>query len=38
MVLKADGTVWGTGRNNNGELGDGTTMSRKFFVQGILGQ
>ena len=28
MVLKQDGSVWGTGRNNHGQLGDGTTTHR----------
>ena len=33
MVLKYDGTVWATGDNKYGELGDGTTTNRRAFVQ-----
>ena len=32
-ILKADGTVWTTGLNNNGQLGDGTTTDRSKPVQ-----
>jgi alpha-tubulin suppressor-like RCC1 family protein len=28
LVLKADGTIWGWGKNSNGELGDGTLANR----------
>ncbi len=28
LALKSDGTVWGWGRNVNGELGDGTAVTR----------
>jgi alpha-tubulin suppressor-like RCC1 family protein len=28
MILKTDGTLWATGRNESGQLGDGTTISR----------
>ena len=31
--LKSDGTVWAAGRNNYGQLGDGTTTSRSNPVQ-----
>lgn len=34
LILKQDGSVWGTGHNEYGELGDGTTYAyRKGFVQ-----
>lgn len=33
MVVKSDGSVWGIGKNNRGQLGDGTTTDRKTFVQ-----
>jgi alpha-tubulin suppressor-like RCC1 family protein len=33
VVLKQDGTVWTWGRNDYGELGDGTTVSRLTPVQ-----
>ena len=39
MVLKkglADGSVWCTGRNTNGQLGDGSNVDRHSFVQVIL--
>ena len=32
-VLMTDGTIWGTGRNNNGQLGDGTTTDRTTLTQ-----
>jgi uncharacterized repeat protein (TIGR01451 family) len=32
-VVKADGTVWGWGINNQGQLGDGTTTERTRPVQ-----
>ena len=38
MVLKADGTVWATGRNGSGELGDGTTSGKSSFVKVFSGQ
>ena len=31
--LKSDGTVWATGYNANGELGDGTNSNRSYPVQ-----
>ncbi|AEC01302.1 fimbrillin family protein [Parasphaerochaeta coccoides] len=33
MILKKDGTLWATGRNNYGQLGDGTTTNRSTPVQ-----
>ncbi|AEC01563.1 fimbrillin family protein [Parasphaerochaeta coccoides] len=33
MILKKDGTLWATGRNYDGQLGDGTTTSRTTPVQ-----
>ena len=40
LELKRDGTVWGTGYNGNGELGDGTRTDRTTFAEanGISGQ
>ena len=35
IVLKQDGSVWATGSNNHGQLGDGSTTDRKVFVQVI---
>ena len=32
-ILKADGTVWTTGLNNEGQLGDGTTYNKSKPVQ-----
>jgi alpha-tubulin suppressor-like RCC1 family protein len=33
LALKVDGTVWGWGANEQGQLGDGTTESRALPVQ-----
>ncbi len=33
MILKTDGTLWATGRNDYGQLGDGTTTDRSTPVQ-----
>ena len=35
VYLKSDGTVWAAGRNNFGQLGDGTTINRLNPVQVI---
>ena len=37
FFLKNDGTVWGTGENDNGQLGDGTTVNRHSPVQIMSG-
>ena len=31
ITLKEDGTVWATGRNDYGQLGDGTTIKSNSF-------
>lgn len=36
MILKTDGTLWATGLNRDGQLGDGTTTDRSTPVQIIL--
>ncbi len=33
IVLKEDGTVWATGKNDGGQLGDGTTNNRNTLEQ-----
>lgn len=33
LVLRADGTVWATGLNSSGQLGDGTTINRIVVTQ-----
>ncbi|OGV97738.1 MAG: hypothetical protein A2Z59_12830 [Nitrospinae bacterium RIFCSPLOWO2_02_39_17] len=33
MAIKTDGTLWAWGRNNYGQLGDGTTTDRYSPVQ-----
>ena len=40
MALKTDGTVWVTGKNNAGQLGDGTTTDKRTFekLSGVSGQ
>jgi hypothetical protein len=37
MVLKTDGTLWATGHNYNGQLGDGTTTDRTSYVRVLSG-
>ena len=38
MVLKTDGTVWATGRNDHGQLGDGTAIDKNTFVKVASGR
>ena len=38
MVLKTDGTVWATGWNQYGQLGDGTASAERSFVKVLPGQ
>ncbi|MBX7209167.1 MAG: M36 family metallopeptidase [Verrucomicrobiaceae bacterium] len=33
LALRADGTLWATGINSSGQLGDGTTTSKSVFTQ-----
>ena len=35
MMLKEDGSVWATGCNHYGQLGDGSTTNRHIFAQVI---
>ena len=35
IVLRQDGSVWATGQNNNGQLGDGSNTDSKIFVKVI---
>ena len=37
MILKLDGSVWVAGRNNYGQIGDGTTRSSNTFIEVITG-
>ena len=37
IVLKQDGSVWAAGRNDNGQLGDGSNADRNKFVQVMSG-
>jgi alpha-tubulin suppressor-like RCC1 family protein len=37
MILKIDGSLWATGINNTGQLGDGTTTARSMPVQVMSG-
>ncbi|RNB51743.1 peptidase S8 [Brevibacillus gelatini] len=36
LVIKEDGSVWATGRNESGQLGDGTTQNRATPVPSML--
>ena len=35
IILKQDGSIWATGRNDNGQLGDGSQADRSNFVKVI---
>ena len=36
MLMKKDGTVWTTGKNENGQLADGTRTNRLTFVKAAI--
>lgn len=36
MILKKDNTLWGTGNNDYGQLGDSTTIERYVPVQTLF--
>ena len=38
MIMKGDGSVWATGNNRNGQLGDGTTVWKSHFAEVFQGQ
>ena len=33
IAIKSDNTIWGTGDNSDGRLGDGTTISKNIFTR-----
>ena len=33
MAIKQDGSVWGTGENLYGQLGDGSMVSKEIYVR-----
>ncbi len=35
LFVKSDGTVWGSGENSNGQVGDGTEIDRSSPVQAV---
>jgi autotransporter-associated beta strand protein len=37
LFLKSDGSVWASGKNTSGELGDGTTVNKSIPVQVMTG-